>query len=332
MKKTNVQKFNLGLFVIISTLLLIVTIYFIGSKQNIFGNTFRVSAVFNNVGGLQLGNNVRYSGINVGTVKNIEMINDTTICVNMVVEDKILKHIKKNAVATIGSDGLVGSMIINIIPSKGASSPLKSGDTISSYSKISTNDMLSTLNKTNENAALLTFDLLKITEAINEGKGTIGLLINDSLMAADLKQSIHNINVASLSASKTMDELNAIISSINYDESMAAVILSDSVYANKIKSMISNLEKSSNEINVVIDNLNDVITDVKEGEGTLNYIISDTTLVNNIDETMKNIKEGSIILNEDLEALKHSFLLKGYFKKLEKQKRKEEKKKDKEQQ
>lgn len=327
MKKTNVQKFNLGLFVIISTLILIFTIYYIGSKQNIFGKTFRVTAVFNNVSGLQLGNNVRYSGINVGTVKKIVMINDTTICIDMIVEDNILKHIKKNAVATIGSDGLVGSMIINILPVKGVSSPLKPGDTISSYSKISTDDMLSTLNKTNENAALLTLDLLKITEAINEGKGTIGLLINDSVMAADLKQSIGNIKLASLSASKTMDELNAIISSVNYDESMAAVILSDSVYANKIKSMISNLEKSSNEINVVIGNLNDVIIDVKEGEGTLNYIISDTTLVNNIDETMKNIKEGSIILNEDLEALKHSFLLKGYFKKLEKQKRKEEKKK-----
>jgi len=328
MEKSNVQKFNLGLFIIVSTLILIAAIYYIGNKQNIFGKTFRVSAVFNSVNGLRLGNNVRYSGINVGTVKNIVMINDTTICIDMVIEDKILKHIKKSAVATIGSDGLVGSVIINIIPSRGASPPLVSGDTIRSYSKISTNDMLSTLNKTNENAALLTVDLLKITEAINEGKGTLGLLINDSVMATDLKQSIGNINMASASASKTMDELNAIISSINYDESMAAVLLSDSIYANKIKSMVGNLEKSSNEINKVIANLNDVILEVKNGEGALNYIVNDTTLVNNIDETMENLKEGSVLLNEDLEALKHSFLLKKYFKKLEKEKRKEENKKN----
>jgi len=328
MEKTNVQKFNLGLFVIISTLILIVAIYFIGSKQNIFGRTFRVSAVFNNVSGLQLGNNVRYSGINVGTVKNIVMINDTTICIDMIIEDKILKHIKKNAIATIGSDGLVGSMIINIIPSKTASSPLVSGDTIASYSKISTNEMLATLNKTNENASLLTVDLLKITEAINKGKGTLGLLINDSVMASDLKQSIRNIKTASLSTSKTIEELNTIISSVNYENSMAAVLLSDSIYAIKVKAIISNLEKSSGEINTVITNLNDVVLDVKNGEGALNYIINDTTLVNNIDETMENLKEGSVLLNEDLEALKHSFLLKKYFKKLEKEKRKEEKKKD----
>ena len=328
MEKTNVQKLNLGLFVVMSTLILIAAIYYIGNKQNIFGKTFKISSVFSNVNGLQLGNNVRYSGINVGTVKNIVMINDTTISIDMVVENKILKHMKKNAIATIGSDGLVGSMIINIIPGRTASSPLMPGDTIASYSRISTNDMLTTLNKTNENAALLTVDLLKITEAINERKGTIGLLINDSVMAADLKQSIQNINMASLSASKTMDELNTIISSINYDESMAAVLLSDSIYANKIKSMIANLEKSSNEINEVIANLNEVVLEVKNGEGTLNYIVNDTTLVNNIDETMKNLKEGSVLLNEDLEALQHSFPLKKYFKKLEKEKRKEEKKKN----
>ena len=163
MEKSNVQKFNLGLFIMISTLILIAAIYYIGNKQNIFGSTFKISAIFNNVSGIRLGNNVRYSGINVGTVKSIVMINDTTICIDMIIEDKIIEHMKKDAVATIGSDGLVGSMIINIIPSRGGSSPIVSGDTIGSYSKISTNDMLSTLNKTNENAALLTVDLLKIT-------------------------------------------------------------------------------------------------------------------------------------------------------------------------
>ena len=328
MEKSNLQKFNLGLFIIISTLILIAAIYYIGNKQNIFGRTFKISAIFNNVSGIRLGNNVRYSGINVGTVKSIVMINDTTICIDMIIEDKILEHMKRDAVATIGSDGLVGSMIINIIPNIEVSPPIVSGDTIGSYSKISTNDMLSTLNKTNENAALLTVDLLKITQAINEGKGTIGLLLNDSVTASDLKLSISNLKIASINTSKTIKELNTIISSVNYEKSMAYVLLSDSVYANKVKSIISNLESSSSEIDIVITNLNDVILDVKNGEGTLNYIMNDTTLVNNIDTTMENLKEGSVLLNEDLEALQHSFPLKKYFKNLEKEKQKEEKKKN----
>ena len=325
MKKSNLQKIRLGVFVIISTLLLISMLYFIGNRQNLFGKTFRISAVFNNVNGLILGNNVRYSGINVGTVKDINMINDTTICVDMVIEDKFLKHIKKNAIAAIGSDGLVGSMVINIMPSKDSSLALIPGDTIKSFTKISTNDMLSTLNTTNENAAILTSDLLKITTAINQGKGTLGLLINDKEMASNLKNTTYNLNEASVNASKTIKNLKNIIEAINYDESFASVLLSDSISAVQLKAIITNLENTSSEIDSVISNINDVVLAAKNGDGTINYMLNDTILVENIDTTMKNLKEGSILLNENLEALKHNFLTKGYFKKLEKQKAKEEK-------
>mgnify|MGYP003624745715 CR=1 FL=1 len=327
MKTSNTQKFNLGLFVLLSTIILITALYFIGNRQNLFGKTFKISAVFNNVNGLQLGNNVRYSGINVGTVKNIIMINDTTICVNMVIEDKILKHLKKNAVAAIGSDGLVGSMIINIVPKKNISPMLEAGDTIKSYSKITTTDILETLNTTNDNIALLISDFLKITIDINQGKGTLGMLINDPEIANNLKQTVANLKTSSSNASITIRDLKNIVSSINYDDSMAAVLLSDSTSATKLKSIISNLNKSSNDINTVVKNLNTVILNVKNGEGTLNYMVNDTILVKDIDETVKNIKEGSICLNENLEALKHNFLFRGYFKKLERQKKKEEKKK-----
>lgn len=327
MKQSNTQKFNLGLFIVTSTLVLVIALYFIGNRQNLFGKTFRISAVFNNVNGLQLGNNVRYSGINVGTVKNIVMINDSTICVDMIIENKILKHIKKNAVAAIGSDGLVGSMVINIAPGKDISPALIPGDTIKSYSKISTTDMLETLNTTNDNAAQLISDFLKITTDINQGKGTLGMLIKDSKMADNLKQTVVNLKTASRDASKTIGELKNIITSINYDDSLAAVLLSDSISATKMRSIITNLDRSSSGIDSVISNLNDVILSVKNGDGTLNYMIKDTILVRNIDETVKQIKEGSIRLNENLEALKHNFLFRRYFRKLEKEKLKEEKKK-----
>lgn len=328
MKTSNTQKFSLGLFIFIATIIFVFALYLIGNKQNLFGHTFRISAVFNNVNGLILGNNVRYSGINIGTVKNIVMINDSTICVDMIIEDKMLKHMKRNAVAAIGSDGLVGSMVINIVPGKEISEALKPGDTIKSYNKTSTTDMLETLNTTNDNAAKLTSDLLKITETIKQGKGTIGMLIEDAEMASDIKQTVVNLRTASASASTTVNELKKIITAINYDESLAAVLLSDTASANKMKSIIENIEQSSLDIDAVIANLNSVVLEVKNGEGTINYMINDTILVNNIDETMKNIKEGSVRLNENMEALKHNFLFRGYFRKLERQQQKEEAKKN----
>ena len=329
MEKSQLKKLNLGLFVVISTIILVVALYFIGNRQNLFGNTFKISAVFNNVNGLQLGNNVRYSGINAGTVKGIVMINDTTICVDMIIEEKMLKHLKKNAIAAIGSDGLVGSMVVNIAPSNENAPLLRPGDTIKSYSRITTTDMLTTLNTTNQNAAILTADLVKITSAINDGKGTLGLLITDEEMADNIKKTITNLKTASINTSKTINQLNRLINKINYDQSVANVLLSDSLNAVKMEGIIANLDSSSIRITRVISNINDLVSTLKESKGTFNYVATDTILVKNIDETIKNIKDGSYLLNQNLEALKHNFLFKKYFKKLEKQRRKEERKKNK---
>ena len=71
MEKTTSEKLRLGVFMIVGSLLFVGAIYLVGDRQNLFGKTFTISANFNNVNGLQPGNNVRYSGINVGTVKTI---------------------------------------------------------------------------------------------------------------------------------------------------------------------------------------------------------------------------------------------------------------------
>jgi phospholipid/cholesterol/gamma-HCH transport system substrate-binding protein len=325
MQKTTLQKIRLGVFVIFGTFLLVLALYFIGNRQNLFGNNMNLNAKFTNVNGLQLGNNVRYSGINAGTVSRIEMIGQAEIVVEMIIQEKIGKRIKKNAVATIGSDGLVGSMIVNILPQGGDFLPIVSGDTIDTYSKIGADDILTTLNVTNENAALLTSDLLKITTKILEGQGTLGMLINDSILAQDLRKSIYQLRVTSTGASKAMNELNSIISEFNFEESVAGVLLSDSVSGLKMRNIVDNLEKATTHIDTLTDNLDGYIKEIKEGKGALNFVIKDQEFVEEIDSTMNYIKEASFRLNENMEAMKHNFLFRGYFRKLEKEKEKEKK-------
>ena len=313
-------------------LLLIVSLYLIGKKQNLFGDSFKITAVFHNVSGLKLGNNVRYAGINVGTVKDIMMVDDSTICVDMVIEESIRRHMKENAFAVIGSDGLVGSMVVNVFPGDGKGQVLQEGDTIRSVRKKSSTDMMSTLSITNDNVAELSQELLKITHSINEGKGTLGLLVNDQAMGTDLKETIGNLKNASQNASKVIDEINDVVSSVDSEDNLLNVLLKDSAAARQFRSVMANLEQSSEDINLVINNLNEVILSVKEGEGAFNYLVSDTILVQDIGETVKNIKEGSVMLNENLEALRHNTFFKGYFKKQEKARLKEEKRLQKEQQ
>ncbi|WMI65193.1 MlaD family protein [Aestuariibaculum sp. YM273] len=325
MRKTNNQKLRLGIFVVTGLILFIIAVYLIGNRQNMFVKTFTISANFTNVNGLMQGNNVRYSGINIGTVKSISMINDSTINVNMVIEEKMVQHIKKDAIATISTDGLVGNMIVNIIPGKGDAEMISSGDVIKTYTKIGTSEMLNTLNVTNENAALLTAKLLNVADAMSDDKGTLGMLINDTIVASNLKQTVNQLRIMSIEANKAMRELNTIINTVNFDESVAGKLLNDSIEAQKVSAVLTNLETSTKEIKTVINNLNETITDYKNGNGAVNYLFNDEEFVKNVEQSIKNINEGTDNFNQNMEALKHNFLTRGYFRKLERQQRKAEK-------
>ena len=325
MDKSNVEKVRLGIFVIVGSLLLVIAVYLIGKQQLMFGSSFELAAVFKNINGLQKGNNVRFSGINVGTVSTIEMENDTTIRVTMTIEEDMLGHIKKDAIAAIGSDGLVGSMIINITPGKGNTELVQAGDEIRSLSRIASEDMLQTLNVTNENAALLTEDLLTLTNALVKGEGTLGKLIFDSAMAGNLNSTVSNLEMASANANQTMNELTEFFTSETLDNSPAGVILKDSLSGEKVRLLISNLETSSMAIDSVLSDLHLLINSAKEGDGAVNYLLYDSVLVQRLDTTMQNIEEGAIRLNENMEAMKSNFLFRGYFKKQEKEAKKAEK-------
>ncbi|SDE43510.1 phospholipid/cholesterol/gamma-HCH transport system substrate-binding protein [Pricia antarctica] len=330
MAKTTLENLRLGIFVIIGTILLLLATYLIGNRQNMFGKTFDITATFKNASGLQNGNNVRFSGINVGTVNKIEMVNDTTIRVHMIIEEKMQEHIRKDAIATIGSDGLVGSMLINIVPGKGEATLIVPGDELQSYSKVATQDMMNTLNTTNENAALLTADLLKITQSVIKGKGTLGRLLNDTTIANDFQETIANLKYASNRANATMAQLNKMVNNIDFEESAAGVLLSDTISGGRMKNIVQNLETSSLKIEKTIQDLNTIIRGIKDGDGAINYLSKDSVLVNQLDRTMQSIEQGTERFNENMEALKHNFLTRGYFRKLEKQEKKEEKNKSRE--
>lgn len=326
MSKRDSQKIRLGAFVILGTFLLMFAIYLIGNNKNIFSKTFTINTVFNNVNGLQEGNNIRYSGINIGIVKSIEMENNTRIRVTMSLEEKMLQHIKKDAIASIGSDGLVGNMIINITPGNENINPIEVGDEITSYSRIGTEDILKTLNTTNDNAAILISDFLKITQSIMEGKGTLGKLLNDTIMANNLQQTIKNLKYASREANSSIKELNSIIHSIDLEKSVVGKLLNDSIAGQKIDFIIKNIETSSVEIEKASYDLNNFINKMSNGDGVINYLTNDSLFVKKLDKTIQNLEQGTDKFNENMEALKHHTLFRGYFRRLEKKQKKEEEK------
>ena len=330
MDNTKSQKIKLGIFVIIGTILFVLAVYFIGQRQNMFEKTFTISTYFQNVNGLQKGNNVRYSGIVIGTVKDIDMLNDTTIKVDMHIAEKSLQYLRRDAIASIASDGLVGSMIVNIVPGEGLEPVVVDGDIINSERSIGADDIMKTLSVGSENVSILTADLLTITEKINRGEGMIGALLNDSIITNDLKQSIRSLRTASEGANRSIAELGTIVNDLKTnDSSVLGVLINDPVSGTKLKSLIADLETSGKELQKTASTLNALMSTVDSSESAFNYIFKDSTLVRELESSIKNIEEGTEKFSENMEALKHNFLTRGYFRKLEKQEEKDKKKADK---
>ena len=161
------RNIKLGIFVFAGTLFFIVLLYIIGSKQNMFNKTISVTARFYNADGLMGGNAVRFAGINIGTVKSVAIINDSTVEVLMILQKNVIEHVKKNATASIGTDGLMGNKLVNISTTPGASETVEEGDVLTTYKAVSANDMLKTLSVTNENVKEITEELKDIATKLN---------------------------------------------------------------------------------------------------------------------------------------------------------------------
>lgn len=196
---------KLGGFITAGVVLFTLAIYYIGSQQNLFGSTFRISGIFQNVGGLQVGNNVRYSGINVGTVENIEIESDTSVRVDMIVELKVKQFIKTDSKASIGSEGLMGNRVVNIIPGTPGGKEIERGGLILTSKPVDMDEIIINLQKTTENVSVMTEDLSFILKKVKNGEGSIGKLVMDDEMANSLQQTLNNIESGTKGFSQNME-------------------------------------------------------------------------------------------------------------------------------
>ncbi len=195
-------KIRLGLFVAGGLTLFVLAIFIIGKQKNLFNPVFQLSSNFYNVGGLQVGNNVRFSGINVGTVDNIQIVNDSTVRVSMFIKKDVWKFIKSDCSVAIGSEGIIGDKLINILQGTAEAPLAREGQLLESTEPIETDAIIASLSVTAENAEVVTQQLAEIMMKINGGEGTLGRLVQDTTLAENLDKTILNLR----RGSKSLDE------------------------------------------------------------------------------------------------------------------------------
>lgn len=340
MRKEQTDVTKLGVFVTIAVVLFTVAVYYIGNQQNLFGANFRLNTVFSHVKGLQPGNNVRYSGIDVGIVDRIEIVNDTAIRVEMLLERRVRSFMRSNAIAKIGSDGLVGNMIVNINPGEGAGEPVTEGGSITSTTNMETEEVMNSLETTTENIALLTQKLLEITTSIQAGKGLMAKLLEDPSWSTYLSQTLGRLN-------ETTNNMEAITRQLHHDldpsrskDSPLSFLLRDTSFGKEVDQLsteidslilqrtqpiLTNMEEASKDIASTSASLRKLVQELNLEEGLAGTVLKDSIAAEDLRQILSNLNEGTYRFNENMEAMKHNFLFRRYFKKQEKKAKKAQK-------
>lgn len=315
-KETN-KNIRLGFFVVIGLALLVGSLYMIGSKRNLFSSTIKVNVTFHNVNGLMEGNNVRFSGIDVGTVSKVEIASDTILHVELVINKTVAKFISSNSIATIGTDGLMGNKLVNISPGEGTGKPLEEGATLTAIKPIDMDEALRTLNKTNDNLQYITTDVKLITQRFST-KNTLWSILLDSSIAKNLKQSITNINTTTENTANFAKNLNAAMVDIKDGKGTLGKLLVDTSLSINITQAVTNFNQSSKSAVTITRDLNTVAEGLKNGEGSAGKLLKDTTTAHNLNAAILSIDKSAKSFNENMEALHHNFFFRRYFKNKEK--------------
>lgn len=202
MEKSQNFKVRLGIFIAVGLTLFVLAIFIIGKQKNLFDPVFRLTTRFQNVGGLQVGSTVRFSGINVGTVDKIRIVNDSTVRVDMLIKKDVQRFLRADSEAGIGSEGIIGDKILVLSQGSPTAKIVHDGQSITSSEPVETDAIMASLQVTADNAALATGEINEILGKINSGQGTLGKLIQDPTMANNIDQTIINLK----KSTKGLDE------------------------------------------------------------------------------------------------------------------------------
>jgi len=302
---------KLGMFVLLGIVLLVATLYFVGKKKNMFGSTFQLKSQFRSVSGLKVGNNVRFAGIDIGTIDEIQLMTDTSVMVDFVVKNEVRQFIKMDARVSIGSDGLMGDKILTISPGTSTKKMVNENDFIKSNKAIEMSDLLKSLKISVDYSQIITKELAEFGYKMNHNKGVVSKLLTDETFANSLEITLINLKNSSneLSTfSKKMNDKNGLVYKLSTDES----------YSKSVEATLLNFKTSSDEFSNFTKKMN-------SNKGMIPRLLTDEKLRNSIDTSIFNIQKITKDLDETIKAAQNNFLLRGYFKKQKKAKEKAEK-------
>ena len=312
------RNIKLGTFVVGGIVIFLGSVFYLGREGNMFNKTFTISAVFKNVEGLKEGDNVWLSGVKIGMVKRVQIVSQGRVIVNLSLKDKQNEFIKRDATASVGSDGFVGNKIVIIRPGTVAEI-IQDNDTINALSPTDTQELLNIAKEVGQNTRSITDDLRLISARLNKGEGILGELLKDGPISDDLRQTIIALKTTGENANKVAIETKALMNKINNGDGLITKLISDTAYTKSFENTLQNIGQVSVNSKKVTEDLRHITAKMNEGDNALGVLLNDSIFAQKLNGTMDNAKSASFKLDENMEALKHNFLFRRYFRKQKKE-------------
>lgn len=301
-----------GIFVLLGTAFLIAGILLVGNLRQTFTTKIQLTALFDDVGGLQKGDNIWYSGVKIGTIDKLDFFGHSQVKVTMAVNVEAQQYIHKDARVKLSSDGLLGNKILVIYGGTEYEPTVGDGDMLVMEKTLGSEEILAMLQKNNENILAITSDLKYITQKVSSGEGSLGKLIYDDDIYGDIKSSIASLKTTMKEASELVGSLTSISNKLSQEGSLVNQLASDTTVFPSIKSSVAHLEELSAKATTLITTIH---TATNDSTTSLGLLMNDQESGASLKETIKNLESSSAKLDEDLKALQSNFLLKKYFKK-----------------
>ncbi len=323
--KDNKRAIIVGLFIFLGLLFLLAGILAIGNLRSTFVRKIHLTAVFEDVNGLQSGNNIWYSGVKIGTVHNMSFFGDSQVRVTIKIDEKSQQYIRKDAKVKISTDGLIGNKIIVIYGGTVAAPPVVDGDTLGVEVTASSEEMIAVLQENNRNLLAITTDFKTISKNMAEGNGTVGKLLKDETLYNSLGVTLASLQRSSAHAEKLTAAISDYGAKLNKEGSLANDLVTDTTVFKNVQASVQQLKQMTNTAADAADNLKTASTNLSNATSKLEnknspigVLLYDDASATHLKATLRNLDSGSEKLDEDLRAVQDNFLLRRYFKKKKK--------------
>jgi phospholipid/cholesterol/gamma-HCH transport system substrate-binding protein len=301
-----------GVFVFAGLVFLLAGILIVGNLRETFKRKMNVVSLFSDVGGLQKGNNIWLSGVKIGMVEKLNFYGKSQVEVGMSIDIKAQQFIPKDSKVKISNDGLIGNKILVIYGGTEKSLVVQEGDTLGVEKTFTSEDVIATLQENNKNLLAITSDFKSISKKMASGEGTIGKLLNDTLVYASINAATKALRDATVKAQQLVGSLATFSSNLNKKGTLANELTTDTVVFKSVKASVLQLQQMADTATMFIANLKQASANPNSAIGVM---LHDDESGTRLKETIRNLESGSKKLDEDIEAAQHNFLLRGYFKK-----------------